>query len=407
MIKLIVIADDLTGSIDTGVQFAKRGIKTYVTNNVELDFSILEQRYEVLVVNTESRHVSKTNAIQRIKNISQKIILHQVQYVYKKTDSTLRGNIGIEIETLLFELNKKVIPFIPAYPKAERYTSMGYMYVAENLLEYTGFAKDPLNPVTSSFVPEILSTQTNIQSKVIEIGNKNFEKEGILVFDCELNYDLNTIGELLKKNEMLDLVAGSAGFAEILPDLIHFKEKKISIKQNFNPFLIINGSLTDASFDQCKYAIEKDFIDVKIPSSLLYNSNPEFHSIIEYIKKEATNCVIRTVLSHEEFDQYSSSFPKLDNQQKCKYGATNLGKIAFELINQNIYTNVVIFGGDTSMAVIQMLNSNGLIPIDEIVPGMALVKIDGVYDELNIITKSGGFGEISIIDNVINKLTGK
>ena len=30
MIKLLVIADDLTGSLDTGVQFARQGLKTQV-----------------------------------------------------------------------------------------------------------------------------------------------------------------------------------------------------------------------------------------------------------------------------------------------------------------------------------------------------------------------------------------
>ncbi|VEA39665.1 membrane protein [Salmonella enterica subsp. enterica] len=50
--KMIVIADDFTGSNDTGVQLAKKGARTEVMLSASQKPS---RRADVLVINTESR----------------------------------------------------------------------------------------------------------------------------------------------------------------------------------------------------------------------------------------------------------------------------------------------------------------------------------------------------------------
>ncbi|MBS3991842.1 MAG: four-carbon acid sugar kinase family protein, partial [Erysipelothrix sp.] len=62
--KLTIIADDFTGSNDTGVQFAKKGLRTVVTTNMdELGDNILSA--EVAVIDTESRFDSKETAYKK------------------------------------------------------------------------------------------------------------------------------------------------------------------------------------------------------------------------------------------------------------------------------------------------------------------------------------------------------
>ena len=56
MILLFIIADDFTGALDTGVQFAARGIPTQVTVDPEVDFAAHDTA--VLVVDTETRHLT-------------------------------------------------------------------------------------------------------------------------------------------------------------------------------------------------------------------------------------------------------------------------------------------------------------------------------------------------------------
>ena len=38
MVRLLIIADDFTGALDTGVQFATRGATTRVVTNADYDF---------------------------------------------------------------------------------------------------------------------------------------------------------------------------------------------------------------------------------------------------------------------------------------------------------------------------------------------------------------------------------
>ena len=53
MVKLLIIADDFTGALDTGVQFAKRGIRTQVFTTYDIEDTDLKPETEVLVVDTE------------------------------------------------------------------------------------------------------------------------------------------------------------------------------------------------------------------------------------------------------------------------------------------------------------------------------------------------------------------
>ena len=55
MIKLLVIADDFTGALDTGVQFSKRGIPTMVSTDTTFNFNEMNEEVDVLVIDTESR----------------------------------------------------------------------------------------------------------------------------------------------------------------------------------------------------------------------------------------------------------------------------------------------------------------------------------------------------------------
>ena len=101
MIKLVVIAYDLTGAIDVGVQFAKKGIRTYVSPELNVLKGSIPDNIEVLVLNTESRHISSSEAAIKTGQALKVGKNFNAEYIYKKVDSTLRGNIGAELEAIL------------------------------------------------------------------------------------------------------------------------------------------------------------------------------------------------------------------------------------------------------------------------------------------------------------------
>jgi uncharacterized protein YgbK (DUF1537 family) len=155
MMKLLVIADDLTGALDTGVQLAKKGIAT----EVRLQGEGGGGEAEVLVVDTESRHLEPDAAALRVREAALRGREAGGCAFYKKTDSTLRGNLGAEFLGLLESSpGQRPLVFVPAFPTLKRTTRAGRQYVDGVSLEKTAFAQDRLNPVRSADIAEILTS---------------------------------------------------------------------------------------------------------------------------------------------------------------------------------------------------------------------------------------------------------
>src|SRR5687767_3306000 len=108
MVKLLVIADDLTGANDAGAQFAGQGISTLVAMVAEFAFDYRSCDSTVLIISSESRHLNPAEAAARVESLTRRGRELGVSHFYKKTDSTLRGNIGAELEALLRASKREV-----------------------------------------------------------------------------------------------------------------------------------------------------------------------------------------------------------------------------------------------------------------------------------------------------------
>src|SRR5512136_1164630 len=178
--KIVVIADDLTGANDTGVQFAKQGLKTLVLIGVPASLAELDE--DVLVVDTQSRASSPTEAYQKV---TQTALLFKdrdrFQTIYKKIDSTLRGNLGSEIDAIMDARGLELAIVAPAFPANGRMTVGGCHFLGNAPLEATEISRDPLCPVTESHIPTLIAAQT--RRKVGHVGIKSVMAgtEGILV----------------------------------------------------------------------------------------------------------------------------------------------------------------------------------------------------------------------------------
>ena len=164
--KLLIVADDFTGACDTGVQFSKNHLKTIVITSTDYIRESLE-KCDVLVMNTESRFDNPETAYKKAYETGKIVFPQELKYFYKKVDSTMRGNIGAEISGLMDALEIRHTFLIPALPKYGRTTINGKVFVNGVLLEETEFGSDPKNPVKESFIPKIISRQTDKKTGVI------------------------------------------------------------------------------------------------------------------------------------------------------------------------------------------------------------------------------------------------
>jgi len=419
MMKLVIIADDFTGAMDTGVHFAKKGIKTFVTTETKIEKCDDFYDSQVLVIDTETRHLSKELAYSIVKDIVKNLKNIPNLCFYKKTDSTLRGNIGSEIEGFLDGLGENEAHFIPALPQNKRTTINGYHYVEGILLENTSFGKDPLNPIKESYIPNILASQSDVNVKVVnqnkyeEIFKNSSSGKTIYVYDCQSEDELKAIGSFLKGNNKLQYTCGCAGFAEILSNFMVFDKNERTNLNKSDKLLFISGSVNERSLKQVAYSKSKGYPYHKLtPEETLCENIRENTNYKETLNRISQNLMTHNkllIMTLDIYDEINESRNYAIKNGICsdKIGskiANNLGKLVKDIIDKTNIENLVIFGGDTLMGVANHLDLIGIIPQDEISLGVVYGKLKSKNKNygINIVTKAGGFGDDEIIDKIEN-----
>ena len=124
---VLIIADDLTGALDSSVAFAGPGRSVLVARNPDAIPQILSQSPDVLAVNTASRECDAEEAAQRVAAALTRLPLADIPIIMKKVDSRLKGNIAAELGVLQEALGARRIIAAPAIPTMGRRVAGGML----------------------------------------------------------------------------------------------------------------------------------------------------------------------------------------------------------------------------------------------------------------------------------------
>ncbi len=393
MAKLLIIADDLTGAADTGVQLAKRGVPTVVLPSVA-DFHDAWQ-YETVVVNTESRHSSPGIAAEAVTAAVRIGQARGVQHFYKKTDSTLRGNIGGELQALLHGCGAQRLIFVPAFPRLGHTTVGGIQYVHEVELHKTEYARDLLNPINTSVVAELVHEQADAEIHSLAIRQlaalNNDCGDGIYIFDCGSDGELREISSAVSHLGWTKALAGSAGFADCLADLLTLARQPSSQPQ-FSlacRILVVNGSMNPAAALQISRIEQLGYPVVNVDGLCAQRID----ETVRTIQMQPADCV---VLSSTDIRVDRTNSPPQDSATMLNF-AENLGRVAATAIERADFQLMIVFGGDTYAGIARALQCTSIVPQMEILPGVPLSKMYGGSKEIFAISKAGGFGGDDIL----------
>ena len=303
MVLLLIIADDFTGALDTGVQFTARGIQTQVVVNPDVDFAAHDTT--VLVVDTETRHLPAEQAYKIVSRLTDRARQSGVRYIYKKTDSALRGNIGAELSAALKASGEKQLFFVPAFPQIGRVTKEGIHYISQVPVAESPFGQDPFEPVRYSEVTELIASQCDLPAVSLPAlsGQESIpEDKQILVFDAESTDDLYSTGRQLASQGRLGVLAGCAGFAAVLPEILGIDSgHPVSVPKLDPRLLVICGSVNPITTAQLDYAEQRGFRRLRLtPEQKLepnYWQTQEARDLlvsIEEMLAENSRCIIET-----------------------------------------------------------------------------------------------------------------
>lgn len=406
MIKMLIIADDFTGALDTGVKFSAAGSRTKVSTDTEMDFTA-EIPEEVLVLCAPTRHLPAREAYDMIRRIAARAAAAHISCIFKKTDSALRGNIGAELSAVLDGSGETCLCFIPALPGMNRVTVGGIHYIDGVPVHQSVFGQDPFEPVQESCVPDLLHLQSDMPVKVIPSGEaESFQPGGetcIYLFDCASKEDMETEVRTLHRQGRLTILAGCAGLAESLPPYLGLTMNSKAAKgAAADRLTVVCGSVNPISCSQMDYGEQHGYRRVHIPADrLLSDSNLSTGSgamMMDYLwtlYSQSPYLMIDSLQSGGE--QVLEGTPDLTLEDIRQKISCQMGLILKDLIDRGADSRFMIVGGDTLLAFLEAIQCHELTPICELQPGVVLSRITYRGRQYEVISKSGGFGEKDLL----------
>lgn len=410
MIKLLIIADDFTGALDTGVQFAVNGVATRVDTGYDIDYSSLEQETEVLVLDAETRHLRAEEAYKIVARAVSDAKRAGVPYIYKKTDSALRGNIGAELTAMYDMADGKRIHFVPAFPRMNRITRKGIHYIDEVPVGESVFGRDPFEPVRESSVTRIIQAQSTAPVYLIGNGNaEDFGSGGIFVYDMETDDQMEETAKKLFIQNELNFCAGCAGFASVLPGLLGLKGKVPKLPELSSRLLVACGSVNPITVSQLDYAEKTGVPRIRLSGEQKLSKEwAESEAADGCIKHWTELCMKKGVCildSNEEPGDNSTGKYRTEKgiglDEARRNIASNIGVMVKRLLDSGLEATLLITGGDTLKGFLEKVEISRLYPICEVMPGTVVSGFwyrDKVY---YVISKSGGFGKESLIGDLL------
>lgn len=408
--KMIVIADDFTGSNDTGVQLAKKGARTEVMLTPAQKPS---RRADVLVINTESRAIPAAQAAQAVQQaLAPWCEATTMPLVYKKIDSTFRGNVGAEVTAAMRAANRKLAVIAAAIPAAGRTTRDGLCLVNGTPLLETEFASDPKTPIISSRIAELVTLQSDIPVHEVSLEDVRrgqlsallvaFAAEGecMVVVDAVEDRDLSLIAHAICEQETLPLLVGAAGLANALPVSLFMQEKQEL------PVLVVAGSMSEATRRQVDNALCQDrakVVDIDAARLASAHFEQEIASVVEQacaLLSRQHHTILRTSRSVEDRQMIDTLCARvgMSRQALGERLSQRLGTITLLIIEQARIGGLFLTGGDIATAVASALGAEGYRIQSEVAPCIPCgTFVNSEIDDLPVITKAGGFGSDSTL----------
>ncbi len=433
-VRLGVIADDLTGANDTGVQFARQGARTIVPLDWH-DLTSLGRHADVLVLCTHSRALPAGAASQRARLAAQALRKARVSAIYKKIDSTFRGNVGSELDAILDVYRAPLAIVAPSFPPADRAVINGTLLVDGVPVHRTAIGRDPVTPVRRSHLPTLLRAQSGRKihhlplellrsrgSRVARTLQAWAEADGgVVVADAATQGDLRRLARLIVREGLLGVAAGSAGLAAALSGMLAWRRASTRrLAPARHPILLVVGSPNPTSLAQVAL-LERQGSTAVVRAGIreILGGLDRFRGELERVLGKALaeiragRDVVLTLAQPCDRGRSAGSRGRPVPGGRVRPLSPSasatlsefLGRSARDLTRRASPGGLVLCGGDIAVATCRALRADGIILGGEVEPGVPWGRlVGGEYPNLPVITKAGGFGRPDVFAAAIRFL---
>ncbi len=417
MFQLAIIADDLTGAMDTGVQFAKRALRTVVSLSDRFAEGVADGA-DVIVLNTNSRPDEPAVAREKVLACGRYVHGLGVRRVYKKIDSTLRGNVGQELDALMDAWGVETAILTPAFPAVGRTVVGGLLLVNGVPWEKTQYAEG--RDAETSFVPDLIGTRRRTTVlELAEIGGGEYGLAarlselarggvGVIIADAASGRDLAVLARAAVRTGLDRVLCGAGGLAEELPEALGIGVRRRTKRAAVNagkPVAVVAGTVNRVTINQVRHAqraLGAVLVEV-LPAALRRDPAGQQTRVVgacEQARTEQRDLIIASVPLSADV---GASMTARDSAV-----AVALGPLVAASLRPGDWSGIVMTGGDTAVSVCAALGVGALEIEGEIEPGVPYGRLlEGPMAGLRIVTKAGGFGSAEAIAKAITFIRGR
>jgi uncharacterized protein YgbK (DUF1537 family) len=400
----LILADDLTGAADCAIAFGRRGREAVVTWG---DVTAAPHRHAaVWAHDAASRGLSAEAAAARHRNLLASLPISG-RFLFKKIDSTLRGQPAAELAATLAHLKSTSQPLFgvlaPAFPATGRTTIDGRVLVEGRALEDTElWRRDHTYPgadlvdvlATAGILGEKIAL-ADVRSANLQAAFARLAEQGIVaVCDAGTERDLSLIAEAGLQASTATVFIGSAGLAHALANLgaVAAAEPLRFPVRRFGTLTVV-GSLAGASRNAARRlratgAVAHFPVDPEVLTGGHEDRANLAASVMEHLAAGGDALV--------EISAKGSLNMSLGPQL-----AKNLAEVL------NVTTPVIgalaATGGETAAALLSGFGVNAIRLADEIEPGVSLGLTLGSLS-VPVVTKAGAFGNENSLVRINERL---
>jgi uncharacterized protein YgbK (DUF1537 family) len=403
------IADDFTGATDLANTLVKSGLRTVQLIGIpEVHAEIPDAEALVIALKSRSNPAceaveASVGALKWLRNRGARQFFFKYCSTY---DSTVDGNIGPVIDSLMKILGEDFTISCPAFPDTGRTVFQGHLFVNEVLLSESSLRNHPLNPMTDSNLTRFLSLQTSntvgllpyssvtkgVDHMAAEMTNLKSAGVNIAIVDALTNKHLMEIGAACQN---LKLVTGGSGVALGLANnfragsdikLAKLADKVPSIS---GPGAVISGSCSQMTRAQVAF-MSKTHPFFQIDAIDLADGRVVVSDVVEWATPHMNRNQSFLISASASPDRVLDAQRQLGIKEAGKIIEDALADILYKLSKQGL-RRVVVAGGETSGAVVQALGVKGLLIGPEIAFGVPCTVTLG-DNPMALTLKSGNFG---------------
>ncbi len=353
-LDVAIVADDLTGALDTGVMFASRGYRVCVPLRKRAFDLLSGDTFDICALATNSRDCDETHAVKMVRNDIRQLTKFNPRIWFKKVDSRLKGHIGKELSVFQEEVGRKNVLVVPALPRLGRIVKDGYL--SGNGIE----------------------TPIHVRSMLGE------SKANLIIPDCQKESDLNELmaQSVAAPSDFIYLGASSLA-GELAQSMPHRHPTPGPAPKPVieAPVILIVGSRDPISLAQVDH---------------LRHNAPE----IEHLKSPNGTAVEQLTSKKNVLLQCCSG----NTSEPSHDVETRFAKTAAEVIAATEPRTIIITGGNTAHNVLSEIGVEAVSPIAELFAGVPMSRTLRSKKSRLILTKSGGFGQQDMLTRIFRSV---